>query len=517
MTRSTTPRYVALVLVVALASSAGFAYGRATRSADDAAFPHARHAKLFPTCGGCHAGISAGDSAAMFPPASSCADCHNGRDAKTVAWTARRRPPTNLRFDHVRHMRAADSAGTPLDCVQCHGEGGGARSQRMLVTRPQPETCIACHAHAAPSHLAANSACATCHVPLVRAVALNDSAVGALPKPPSHASKDFMATHGTLATQFTQSCATCHARESCSRCHVNAGTSRQVLALGNDARVARLMRGRPAVYLEPASHRKPDFASTHGSLARENIQTCATCHAQPSCRSCHTGSLAARTIEALPREEPGGARGVQLHAPRPVPLPPWSASGFTAREMAATPVMTAVVDTPPPRAVRAHAADFVRTHGTLAASGRLNCAGCHTKQSFCTSCHQGAGERRYHPFDFVARHPSESFARETNCTSCHNTEVFCRSCHRDGAGIAAGSNRRSGAAHSGQPLWLLQHGEAARRDMTSCTSCHQQTDCMQCHSSVGRRINPHGPDFDAGRMRKKNPTLCAYCHVTIPS
>lgn len=515
MTRRTSLPYIALLLVVGLSASAGFAHGRATRGADDAAFPHARHAKLFPTCVGCHAGISAGDSAAMFPPASSCEECHNGRDAKRVAWTSRRRPPTNLRFDHVRHARVADSAGTPLDCARCHGEG--AQSLRMLVTRPQPETCIACHAHSAPSHLAANAACATCHVPLVRAVALSDSAVAALPKPPSHASKDFIATHGTMAAQFTQSCATCHARESCARCHVDAGTSRQILALGSDARVARLMRGRAAVYPEPASHRKADFVSAHGGLARESIQTCATCHAQPSCRSCHTGSLAARTIEALPREELQRARGVQLLAPRPVPLPPWSASGFTAREMGAIVAMTAVVDTPPPRVVRAHASDFVRTHGPIAASGRLNCAGCHGKQSFCTSCHQGAGERRYHPFDFVARHPSESFARETNCTSCHNTEVFCRSCHTDVAGIATGSNRRSGAAHSGQPLWLLQHGEAARRGMPSCASCHKQTDCIQCHSSVGRRINPHGPDFAADRMRKANPTLCAYCHVTIPN
>jgi len=131
-----------------------------------------------------------------------------------------------------------------------------------------------------------------------------------------------MTTHGRLAAQFTQSCATCHTRESCSRCHVNAGTSRQILALGNDARVARLMRGRPAVYLEPASHRTPDFASTHGSLARENIQTCATCHAQPSCRSCHTGSLGARTIEALPREESGGGSERPSESARNTPAEP---------------------------------------------------------------------------------------------------------------------------------------------------------------------------------------------------
>jgi hypothetical protein len=158
----------------------------------------------------------------------------------------------------------------------------------------------------------------------------------------------------------------------------------------------------------------------------------------------------------------------------------------------------------------------VRTHGPPAATGRLDCAGCH-QQSFCTACHQGAGERRFHPFNFVARHPSEAYALEARCTSCHNTQTFCRSCHQQWAGIAAGSRRRSGTAHAGNPLWLIQHGEAARRGMNSCAGCHQQTDCMQCHSTLAGRINPHGPDFNAAAMQKRNPTLCAYCHVRTPS
>ena len=412
-------------------------------------------------------------------------------------------------------MRRTGAAGAPLDCAGCHGEG--ASPQRMLVARPQPETCLGCHAHAAPSHLAASSACATCHVPLVRAVALSDSAIAALPKPPSHTPSSFLETHGTLAARSNEkSCAMCHARESCARCHVNAGTSPPIVALGSDARVARLVRGRPAVYSVPASHRRSDFGSAHGDLARANVQACATCHAQPSCRSCHIGSLGTQAIEALPGEEPGRARGVQLHAPRAGALPQWPIAGLTTRPTSGAALTMAAVDSPPPRVVRAHALDFVRTHGPVAASGRLACAGCHTRQAFCTSCHQSAGERRYHPVDFTARHPSEAYARQNQCVSCHNMEAFCRSCHRDVAGIAAGSSRRSGAAHAGQPMWLLQHGEAARLGMPSCASCHQQTDCIQCHSTVGGRNNPHGPDFDAGRMRKKNPSLCLYCHVVVP-
>jgi predicted CXXCH cytochrome family protein len=492
-----------LGIVLTLASAAGFSVGRARRNSVDVGFPHATHAKLFPTCVGCHGGISSGDSATMFPPAASCTECHNGRDVKLAAWSYPSSHPTNLRFDHARHARLSDSTGTHLDCLRCHGSEPSP--QWMMVARARPETCIGCHAHSAPSHLAESSRCTTCHVPLARATALSEATIAKFPKPSSHAAPDFITTHGALAPGSVATCATCHSRESCARCHVNAATLGPIAALASDARVARIVADKPAVYPVPPSHRLTDFATVHGALARANIQTCATCHAQPSCFACHIGPLGARSIDALPLAEPGRAPGVQLSAPRAVPPPAWppasAASLATAGSGAAT-------------VVRVHALDFVRTHGPVAASSRLNCAGCH-QQNFCSSCHQGVGERRYHPFNFVARHASEVYARETKCVSCHNTEVFCRSCHRD-VGIGAGSKRRSGTAHAGQPLWLLQHGEAARRGMQSCASCHQQTDCMQCHSAFGSRVNPHGPDFDAKAMQKRNPTLCSYCHIGPP-
>ncbi len=482
----------ALMLILAVAFTGGFSLGKVSRAADDAGFPHVKHAKLFPTCGSCHAGIATGDSASMFPPAPSCKECHNGDDVKVVAWSAAAVRPTNLRFDHARHSRSTDSAGTSMDCARCHGDGPSVKNG-MLVARPRPETCIGCHAHEAPSHLAPTSRCATCHVPLARATTLSDSAVGALPKPPSHAEPNFISTHGIAVK--TETCATCHARESCARCHLNAATLAPIVALGSDARIARLLKGRPATYVLPSSHRRSDFPDAHGALAQMSVQTCATCHAQPSCRACHTGLLGARTINALPRGEPGKPAGIQL-LPPPLSL-------------------VATTDPLGGRVVRVHPANFTLAHGPVAATGRLDCAGCH-QQTFCSSCHQGTGQRRFHAFNFVSRHAAESYARETKCASCHNTEVFCRSCHREVAGIGAGSNRRAGTAHAGQPLWLLQHGEAARRGMPGCASCHQQTDCMRCHSAFGSRINPHGPDFNAKAMQKRNPTLCSYCHLGPP-
>jgi len=492
-----------LVATAGLLTTAAFALGRASVRADDIVFPHASHVRLFPIgCASCHAGITTGDSSAMFPAAAQCADCHNGRDAKPVTWTGWRARRLNLRFDHVRHLAASDSTGRRLDCVSCHGQGASS-TQMTIVARPRPETCVSCHAHPAPSHFAVSSPCATCHAPLARPGAFSDSAVAALPRPVWHNDGRFLSTHGALSIERTSTCAACHTRESCARCHLNATKLQPIPSLGSDPRVARLVRDKPGVYPVPQSHGDAAFAEKHGGLARANIQSCATCHAQSSCRTCHTGLLGARWIDSLPKAEPG--RGVQLrHVPAVRPPAPMAVS----LAVDTTPIDTA-------RLVRVHAYDFVRTHGPTAATRRLNCAGCH-EQHYCTSCHQGTGQRRYHVYDYVYRHASEAYARETNCTSCHNTEVFCRSCHAQSVGIAANSQLRSGPAHSGQPLWLLQHGEAARQSMPSCVSCHQQTDCIKCHSAAGSRISPHGPDFDAARMQKKNPTLCTYCHIGPP-
>lgn len=499
-------------IVLALVSAAlGFWTERATPRADDLAFPHARHATLFPTCAGCHAGIPTGDSAAMFPPTTSCATCHNGQDVKTVVWRGATRHALNLRFDHGRHARLADSARTSIDCQTCHGTG--AADQRMNVSRAKPATCIACHGHPAASHYAVDSPCATCHVPLARAVALRDSDVVRLPRPDWHDQSNFVSTHGALAARSTTTCAVCHARESCARCHANAESLGAIRALESDERVAKLVAGAVATYPVPPSHTREDFKNTHGRQARAALQSCATCHTQPGCRTCHTGTLGAREINALPTPGPGRAPGVQLRLPRPTTPPAWPATTSLVHRVTLRQAAAPAVDTPP--VARVHSPDIVKTHGPVAASGRLDCAGCH-QQRFCTSCHQGNGQRRYHVFNFVARHASEAYARDSKCTSCHNTEVFCRSCHRDVAGIAADSRRRSGTAHSGQPLWLLQHGEAARRGMPGCAGCHQQTDCMQCHSSLGGRVNPHGRNFNAAQMRKQNPSLCAYCHLRVP-
>ncbi|MFN8574840.1 MAG: cytochrome c3 family protein [Gemmatimonadaceae bacterium] len=465
-------------------------------------FPHAKHAKLFPTCEGCHAGIVNGRADRIMPTVAQCEACHNGRDTTRVTWTPPTRPVAGLlRFSHPDHASKVDSAGKA--CESCHTDSGAGR---MDVHPPRPDGCFSCHTHRATAHYDESNRCSTCHVPLTRATALSAARVADLPKPSSHNAADFGATHGTGTLT---SCQTCHARESCVRCHMNGTSVRAISALDRDARIAGLVRTKAAVYYRPTGHTASDFVIAHGAEATRDVGKCASCHARPSCRTCHTGLGAAKIINQLPAEPtaPGEGRGVQLKHVAPLPAITPASWGALPHAAAVAPADTGV------RGVRVHSPGFERNHAGVARAGTMTCEGCHT-QTMCAQCHNGERSRRYHVANFAMRHSADAYARETNCSSCHNAEVFCRSCHRETGVGSRGTT--SGVFHTAQPQWLLQHGQAARQGLSTCASCHQQRDCMQCHSTLGWGVSPHGPGFDAARLWKQAKPMCLRCHLSDP-
>lgn len=470
--------YKTVMIGAALAIGAVLAAGQ--QPAQRGGFPHARHAKLFPTCTGCHSGVVSGDAKEMIPAPAVCAQCHNGTDQKTIAWSGASLRATNLKFTHAGHDVKSAEAGSPATCVSCHTDQ--VDTSWMHVRAAQGGVCVACHANQAGEHLAPDAVCSTCHTTLVDSRALTKQQIAAFPKPASHASADFLSTHAPKTSAALAQCATCHARESCQRCHANAGKINAISQLGSDARVKELTRGVAAKYPTPDSHKGDGWATGHGTAAAASIQQCANCHTQPACKSCHAGGT------------PSGSKAQKLIAALPNPVKD-GASGVT------------IVN------ARVHPADFLAQHKTTAASGRMDCTQCHQERE-CSSCHEGSSSRRYHPRDFVARHAPAAYAQDQECSSCHRTETFCRSCHLQSNMTAKGA--KTGAAHTGQPMWLLQHSQAARLNLTGCTSCHQQRDCLRCHSSTGLHVNPHGPNFDAQGMSSRYKQMCATCHVTDP-
>ena len=184
----------------------------------------------------------------------------------------------------------------------------------------------------------------------------------------------------------------------------------------------------------------------------------------------------------------------------------------------------------------------------LAATALTSCTNCHTRE-MCSECHDRAAladiaaadaprapaptpvadtvervrravdpETRFHPATFLLRHSTSAYGRRLECANCHDVRVFCRDCHiQGGLATTGGTGRLRTAFHDAEPLWLLRHARAARQGLESCTACHSQRDCLQCHSTIGAfRINPHGDGFDARRAQDRNPVICFACHLADP-
>ncbi len=434
-------------------------------------FDHAKHAKLFPSCIACHAGAADSTAKLLPDPAVHCATCHDGRDQRTVDWSPRPGPrASNLRFDHQAHPKGAD-------CLACHRDAG---APWMTVRAATPQRCFACHG-TRTEHLAqADSTCAVCHSPLAETPpAFTAAQVAHFPAPPSHQVRGYGSDggHAAAARAGDRSCATCHARDFCAECHVS-GTSASIAALAQDPRSLAVR----VAMQPPASHSRGNFERAHGGQARASIQVCATCHTQPSCTACHATT-------------PTAARNLALVDPRPGHV----------QDITRTPPSTH------------RTANWASTHGSLASARPQSCAACHAR-SDCLDCHRADAATRagsYHPTGFLASHPAQAYGRQSSCTDCHNTQAFCQDCHRQ-AGVVA-SARLQGGFHDSKQAFSLGHGQAARQSLETCVSCHSERDCLACHSSArGRGFDPHGPGFDAERLKKKNPGMCVACHATVP-
>lgn len=467
-------RRVLLVLVAALLAVGGTMGSILLKADRTERFPHELHARMFPACASCHEGVETGDMTAYYPSPQMCANCHDGVIEPTVEWTGPREYVNNLVFEHTHHeAQVILRDGEPLGCERCHTPAG---AQRMVIERANPETCLSCHAHQAQDHFV-DASCQTCHVSFVES-GLPPARLAALPLPADHQVPGFILEgHGAAAMARTQACAVCHTQDRCTSCHVNAVDVPQIAAIPA-APANWTLPMYAAHYPVPASHLTRDWIQQHGEPASR--QQCATCHTRDDCVACHV--------------PPGPDVIATLPARADVQAP----GAVTLRQMPLS-----------------HASRwFDREHAALAASQPGSCQACHA-QRFCTDCHEAPVNPTYHPRNFAQQHSSQAYARRMECSTCHEVRTFCRSCHIE-QGMGA-TGRLTAGFHDAEPLWLLRHARAARQGLESCTSCHVQRDCMQCHTEIGAfQISPHGPNFDARRAQQRNPVICFACHVTDP-
>lgn len=229
-------------------------------------------------------------------------------------------------------------------CITCHVDAPEQRAIQALAPDPR-SLAIKTELKAPPSHesadfasrhgrLARNGAvecrtchtresCTTCHVQepaAARSLAMagpgrGQGAETMKSRPASHGS-DFRDSHAALAQSSPQSCAACHARTECLDCHrpTAAGT-------GGYHPAGFLVRHPAAAYRREVScndchsstafcaacheqsglvaqrrlgsgfhDSKRNFLLGHGQAARQNLESCVSCHTERDCLICHAGS-----------------------------------------------------------------------------------------------------------------------------------------------------------------------------------------------------------------------------------
>lgn len=176
-----------------------------------------------------------------------------------------------------------------------------------------------------------------------------------------------------------------------------------------------------------------------------------------------------------------------------------------------------------------HGSDFLRRHAFVAKSEMESCQSCH-RTSECEACHVSSSKAfRVHPPDWQQTHSVSARGQEMDCRSCHREQEFCLSCHQQ-LGVAKESKLRQpgerlanarfhppgfSAMSASSPN---HHKFAAQANIQSCTACHQEQTCMQCHAVNGpmASVSPHPAGWrDSGtacRSFKAAPVACAKCH-----
>jgi hypothetical protein len=172
----------------------------------------------------------------------------------------------------------------------------------------------------------------------------------------------------------------------------------------------------------------------------------------------------------------------------------------------------------------AHDGDWLREHGTRAASSGDICQSCH-KPAYCAECHGKTvpalpATRRFsdpfaasvHRAGFVARHSLEAKSDPGACSTCHAPER-CVRCHTDRHVAGANLGTPHPAGWVGITASQNLHGREARRDPAACASCHSgagEALCIKCHAVGGVGGNPHPPGWSSRLSLRATP--CRLCH-----
>jgi len=202
--------------------------------------------------------------------------------------------------------------------------------------------------------------------------------------------------------------------------------------------------------------------------------------------------------------------------------------------------------------------NFIREHKNLTRLGNVesNCVICHT-DNFCQECHDAANlvqninlpgnfytpsqpktsgndntkdliVQKVHGLNYRFTHAIDAKGKESDCYTCHDQRTFCAQCHSPSR---IESNKFTPVWHGGSDFVTIgrgsgggRHAQYARRDIESCSSCHDTNgndpSCTTCHVDPdgikGNDPKTHEAGFDKdihGDWHADPGTICYNCHT----
>lgn len=334
-------------------------------------------------------------------------------------------------------------------------------------------------------HLARGSTCATCH-------------------PAATSSRS--AVDNLIPTEAA--CRACHPIDRADVTKTVAGAPPAACIACHPAFVP----GQPVerVYLTPtplkfdhAAHAKQPCQSCHGDMTKVDLATDRQLPTMSSCLACHNRGVEERHCADCHLTKLGGLVETQFAHGNLVPQTTGLGDG--------------------------HGPGFAKDHAQEARQVGATCTACHDR-SECVACHQGVTKpMEFHPGNYIATHGVEARRGTPDCSACHRAQSFCVGCHeRTGLGTRGESafdkTQPGGAFHPAG--WATagggenRHAAEARRNISSCASCHREEDCLTCHSAqpgaLGASPHPKGWRGSARckALDSRNRRVCLRCHIT---
>ena len=177
----------------------------------------------------------------------------------------------------------------------------------------------------------------------------------------------------------------------------------------------------------------------------------------------------------------------------------------------------------------AHTPLFSRKHAQVARGNKRYCENCH-KSVDCLKCHSATlRPMSIHRADYATLHGLDARVNATKCKSCHRSQTFCLSCHQR-SGVAQTSvwgGFRPNTTLAFHPAGFNatvrgpnHHAFAAKRNIRTCASCHQEKSCIRCHGARSAGLggfSPHPAGFARSlkcrSLAARNQRVCLKCHA----